>query len=354
VYLPTMARLSAVDTGRVCAMEAELGTLRVGGATALSLVVPALHEALRTERTLGYVPVPSGDSIVMGDMQAEKIDVPRIRRLMDALTQSVAIGWTTYNALRPEPWQRNRTVSRAQIEARSGLLTAEMPITKRVIGPMGFAAHDQVRVLLCEGPSLLAWIGAWQPGAFDRRQRALLAALAPALRRRLRLERDLASLPRTLAALATTLAALGAPAFITSRSGQIFEANETGRALHARSPRTLVEALRDAAARRPSSIRFAMTPLVGTGEGASFLAIVKADTRETSLSAAITSVSARWKLTPRQGEVLGLIGRGLSNRTISATLGISESTVEFHVAKVFEKAGVDSRAALIALFVGRA
>jgi DNA-binding CsgD family transcriptional regulator len=97
-----------------------------------------------------------------------------------------------------------------------------------------------------------------------------------------------------------------------------------------------------------------MTPLVGTGEGASFLAIVKADTRETSLSAAITSVSARWKLTPRQGEVLGLIGRGLSNRTISATLGISESTVEFHVAKVFEKAGVDSRAALIALFVGRA
>jgi len=332
-------------------MEADLGTLRVGGPTGLSLVVPALHEALRTERTLAYVPVPSGDSIVMGDLHAEKIDVRRIRRLMDALTQSVTIGWTTYNALRPEPWQRNRTLTRAQIEARSGTPTAEMPITKRVIGPMGFAAHDQLRVLLCDGPSLLAWVGGWQPDAFDGRQRTLLAAVAPALRRRLRLERSFAAMPRTLAALAATLAALGAPAFVTSRSGQIFDANQAGRALHARSPRTLVAALRDAAARRPSSIRLSMTPLVGTGEGASFLAIVQPDTRETRLSAAISGVSARWRLTPRQVEVLELVGRGLSNSTISATLGISESTVEFHLAAVFEKAGVDTRAALIALFI---
>jgi DNA-binding CsgD family transcriptional regulator len=67
----------------------------------------------------------------------------------------------------------------------------------------------------------------------------------------------------------------------------------------------------------------------------------------------VGAVSSRWKLTPRQTEVLDLVGRGLTNRTIAATLAISESTVEFHLATIFERAGVETRAALIALFIGR-
>jgi DNA-binding CsgD family transcriptional regulator/PAS domain-containing protein len=334
-------------------MQADLGTWRVGGPTALSLVVPALHEALRTDSTASYVFVAKASRIVMGEIQGENIDIHRARTLLDALTQSDTIRWAAYNALRPEPWQRNRIVTMRQLQRRTDETLEAMPIMKRVLGPLGFGHHDQMRMLVCEGPSLLAWVGAWQPDPFDARQRALLAAIGPTLRRRLRLERSLASMPRTLAALGVALEALGAPAFITSRSGQIFEANKAGRALHERNPRTLVAALRDSAARRPTGIRFAMTPIEGTGEGATFLAIAQTDTRESRLSSAISAVSSRWKLTPRQTEVLDLVGRGVTNRTIAAALAISESTVEFHLATIFERAGVETRAALIALFIGR-
>lgn len=55
-----------------------------------------------------------------------------------------------------------------------------------------------------------------------------------------------------------------------------------------------------------------------------------------------------WNLTKRQGQVLALVARGLTNALIAESLGIAERTVEFHVTAVFDKAGVDNRATLIA------
>lgn len=49
-------------------------------------------------------------------------------------------------------------------------------------------------------------------------------------------------------------------------------------------------------------------------------------------------------LTNREGEVLGLIGRGLSNRMISRELHISEHTVKFHISSLYAKLGVGNRA----------
>jgi len=51
-----------------------------------------------------------------------------------------------------------------------------------------------------------------------------------------------------------------------------------------------------------------------------------------------------WNLGPREAEVLGLLIAGQRNREIAATLRISENTVKFHVAKIFRKLGVTSRA----------
>jgi DNA-binding NarL/FixJ family response regulator len=48
-------------------------------------------------------------------------------------------------------------------------------------------------------------------------------------------------------------------------------------------------------------------------------------------------------LSPREREVLGLLGRGLPNKTIARLLGISERTVENHLRHIFEKLGVASR-----------
>jgi len=58
--------------------------------------------------------------------------------------------------------------------------------------------------------------------------------------------------------------------------------------------------------------------------------------------------SAPAGLTKRELEVLGLVAQGMSNQEIAATLVLSEHTVHRHVANVFGKLGVSSRAAAVA------
>ena len=53
-------------------------------------------------------------------------------------------------------------------------------------------------------------------------------------------------------------------------------------------------------------------------------------------------------LTPRELEVLRLVARGLSNRTIAAELVLSEKTVARHVSNILAKVGVHSRSAAAA------
>ncbi len=52
---------------------------------------------------------------------------------------------------------------------------------------------------------------------------------------------------------------------------------------------------------------------------------------------------AAGRLTPREEEVLDLIGQGLDNRTIAARLRISVATARSHVQRVIEKLGVHSK-----------
>jgi DNA-binding NarL/FixJ family response regulator len=48
-------------------------------------------------------------------------------------------------------------------------------------------------------------------------------------------------------------------------------------------------------------------------------------------------------LTPREEEVLALVGQGLANKQIALRLGISEKTVKAHLTSVFQRIGVFSR-----------
>ncbi|MCE7004849.1 response regulator transcription factor [Kibdelosporangium philippinense] len=60
--------------------------------------------------------------------------------------------------------------------------------------------------------------------------------------------------------------------------------------------------------------------------------------------AAATSLSIHQQaLTPRERDVLSMLGRGLSNRDIADELGLAERTVKVHVGNVLAKLGVPSR-----------
>jgi len=54
------------------------------------------------------------------------------------------------------------------------------------------------------------------------------------------------------------------------------------------------------------------------------------------------------ELTEREIEVLKAVARGERNKEIAARLGITERTVKAHLSSIFNKLGVDSRAAAIA------
>jgi DNA-binding NarL/FixJ family response regulator len=57
-----------------------------------------------------------------------------------------------------------------------------------------------------------------------------------------------------------------------------------------------------------------------------------------------------WPLTRAERNVVSLLVRGLSNRQLAAALHVSESTIESHLAHVYDKLGVHSRSQLLALF----
>ncbi|MGN9844104.1 response regulator transcription factor [Nonomuraea sp. H19] len=54
-------------------------------------------------------------------------------------------------------------------------------------------------------------------------------------------------------------------------------------------------------------------------------------------------------LSPRELEVLILLGRGLSNAELAGALTLSEATVKTHVARIFAKLGLRDRAQAVVL-----
>lgn len=58
-------------------------------------------------------------------------------------------------------------------------------------------------------------------------------------------------------------------------------------------------------------------------------------------------------LTPRQGDILALLLKGLSNKRIALALDITESTVKEHVTAILERLGVRTRVEAIMALQGR-
>lgn len=151
-----------------------------------------------------------------------------------------------------------------------------------------------------------------------------------------------------LSALDMALGAIEVPAIVVDLGGTVLHANRNARALLARDRRGVAQSLVQAIAGGPAVLAWSLTPLRGRERRHGFLAILRAPARKAPVAGSHAAAVQRWHLTPRQAEVLDLVACGFTNALIADELGIGEGTVEFHVTAIFDKAGVESRAMLIA------
>jgi DNA-binding NarL/FixJ family response regulator len=138
--------------------------------------------------------------------------------------------------------------------------------------------------------------------------------------------------------------------FVLDRSGEILSQNQAGRELVGRSGHDLVhviarseEAIMDTAVGLLRVTRRA----VATSDNVLHL-VVLAEPFAIDASELFRVSVARWQPTTRQADVLRYILEGLANKEIASRMGLSPRTIEVHVTALFDKAGVDSRARLVA------
>jgi DNA-binding CsgD family transcriptional regulator len=266
-------------------------------------------------------------------------------RIADMLERSPG-RFAGYDVERPAPRDRNAVcVATRSLSVEERL---RFPVYRDVLHPLALHTHDQVRVLICDGPSLLAWVGALREEPFTRAELRRFASLIPSLKRRLTLERQVDIANLSSAALPAVLEAIPAAAFVLGPTGAISFANSAGAQLVQSKPRTSLE-LRERVLRRAlRAAPFAISPFEARGMGTHHLAVLQRPAGATE--GRLAEAARRWGLTRRQSQVLGLLAQGKPNKAIADALGCAESTVELHVTSALRKAGCASRAELAALF----
>jgi len=65
----------------------------------------------------------------------------------------------------------------------------------------------------------------------------------------------------------------------------------------------------------------------------------------------VSAFARRYKLTPKEGQILCLLAQGMSNKEIGPVAAISEPTVKAHITHIFQKTGAFSRLSLLAMMM---
>lgn len=363
-----MMQFTARDQEQLRGISGSLLTLDEERRSIFDRLLPELRELLGLEIVLAYGVRRGTETFELSF--AHSAGFPRGReRLRDELGVLVSSSrvWGLYDPEQPEPAQRNLPyacptsetsfrLAQAPRGARRRPSRAELSgITRDPNGPAAqffrsarLDRHWQLRVLVCEGSSLLGWVGGFRTEPVGPREVELLRALTPALRQRLSLERLLDRGAFGERALSAMLEDFSRPAFIVASNGRVDDANSLGRQLLAAKPGETRTALTEALGvpnAGPSGFR--VTPLGLCGATPLFLVVANGAPR---LEDRARGVAVRWGLTPRQTEVLTLILTGAGNKGIASTLRCAERTVEVHVTALLMKVQVESRSALAARF----
>ncbi len=263
-----------------------------------------------------------------------------IRRLLAAGTRG-----THYDPQCSDPRQANRAFLMQELMKRSPVDKTIGQNAETICNEtLGLYRVDQVRVLVCEGSSILGWVGALRAGSpFTQREKRLLQCLTPALTARLSFEKRLGERGLYEASLQTALEALEAPAYFVDSSGRTLLANNLGKLDWDRMGKDVRERIR--LALNGDQSEFRSIPVVGRCLPNQFLLV--AHGRSSNAGSRLSQVGAAWGLTLREQQVLGLLLRGLGNDDIARELSCAVRTIEVHMTHVMKKAGVESRLALV-------
>lgn len=366
--------LTRQDTARVRSIAREIRSFSDDGRSALERVLEPIRELLGASNAATYRVDWTGSQLSLGYVHAvgTLANYP-IATVMSREIAAARKRFGFFDPLKPEARQRNRGIrlgrgaevmnnaeaalerlrklgvaEEEQGEALSSLLT----YARGVFEPLGLLPLHQTRVLVCDGPSMLAWVGAFHEEPADVRVEQALERLVPALKQRLKLESELRVTRFQLSCLSSALDAVGGAAVICSPEGHVLHANAAARMRLDSGDGVLAATLQDALKRHaanealPAGVELSSIGAVGMRP--CHLVVFRAGPKD--LAGRLREATVRWGFTSRQLDVLALLVAGEMNRTIATTLGCSERTVEIHVTNIFDRMGVDCRAAAVGRF----
>lgn len=369
-----MGRLSERDQGRARDVVDAIASLDDAAPRVLPVLLPALAE-LAGVSTVGAYSVhvdAHGTGRCTGLFRGLDDDSELLQRFDAFIQRATRSGGRAlpYDVTNPLPSQRNRAFGlrwaswfRGGWEGAAGRLrrdlrrlgmeadevddaaAAAVAVHRDVIRDSSVERCGQVRALVCEGSSLLCWVGLFPEGDPTERHRLLLARLIQPLQQRLALERRMGGAVLSHSAMVAALDTLTTAAFVVDASGRPHHANTLGRAALEQDRAGATERLA-AAVGATHDPGFSVSRLRAPGLGPYFLVIARAAARDPAQ--AVHAAGKDWGLSNRETTVLEHLACGASNGAIAGALGCAERTVELHVSNILRKTGLGSRARLIA------
>jgi hypothetical protein len=210
-------------------------------------------------------------------------------------------------------------LSHADLRRLTGRSLQDLP-SGQLLAQHGFDVSEVARALVCDGPALLAWFGAFRDAPFQDWERELVARLVRPLRERLAVETRLSMLPWVALAMRVALSTTGAAAVVVRRPLHLLHCNAVARALLASDREGFLEGLRDELAGRGNG-DWMVVRLAEVEGPEHFLAMRRLPPADPAPRAAI-----------------------------AASLRCRESAVEQHVTALLERYEVAGRAELVARF----
>lgn len=347
-------RLSLRDANRVRAVRDRLRGFALGDVSAHAWLSDALSDLCDGSPVVTFQTALEGERVQLSSLRFVA-GSRRTATLFAAWIHKHGRRWGGFDPIYPERGQRNRVV--VTLAPSRMLETGRFPPSsdprrtaaalhetcEALFRPMNWDL-PQVRLLSCDGPRLLSYVGLGQPDGIQPRHRRMLASLAPDIRARCLIERRLDENELATRALEATLDHLPSAAFVLDARHRIAFANQAGRAWLESASDDERASLRSR--RGPDDRTFAVTQLVGPTRA--YLAIRHVGAASAATASRITCAVRRYGLTPREAEVLTWLVRGVTNQRIAAELGCAEATVEIHVSRILAKTDCGSRGAVVA------